>query len=93
MIEAFTQSYLSEQLTRMSLERIRRRRPRAHQRRHENVFEHGALRQQAMVLKDESNLRVAELGNRLRRQLKRILTVERDGALRRRFERAEHVEQ
>ena len=33
-----------------------------HQRRHEHVLEHRALRQQAVILEDEPDLRVAEVG-------------------------------
>jgi hypothetical protein len=43
---------------------------RANQRRHQHVLEHGALRQQAVILEHEADLRVAELGDGGRRSAK-----------------------
>ena len=64
-----------------------------HQRRHEDVFKNGALRQQAMILKDEPDAGVSEIRQRGGGEIERILPIEGDGPLRRRLECAEHVQQ
>jgi hypothetical protein len=46
--------------------------------RHQHVLEHRALRQQAVILKHEPDLRVAEIGESAGRQRERILPAERD---------------
>ena len=80
-------------------ERARRRagssacaRRRRHQRRDQNVLEHRALRQQAVVLKDEADLALRNSASAAGRA-RRIPAAERDGAGRRRLECAQDVEQ
>src|SRR5262249_6094382 len=77
--------------------RARRVRPRLRFRRNErgneNVLEHRALRQEAVILEDETDLPVAERGERVRWELERIAPVERHTPGGRRLERAEDVEQ
>ena len=58
---------------------------------HEDVFKHGALRQQAVVLKHEPDCRVPEVRQVLLAERERVSALERDLAFRRRFERAKHV--
>ena len=45
------------------------------QRRHEHVLEHGALRQQTVILKDEADFTVAEVRDGRRPERERILPV------------------
>jgi hypothetical protein len=61
--------------------------------RQQDVFGGGALREQVVVLKDESDPRAAELGEQARIERERVDPVKRDGAARRPVERAEDVEQ
>src|SRR5262245_58906067 len=65
----------------------------SHERWHEDVFEHRALRQQAVILKDESDLGIPEIGERSRRQGEWVATAQRDLTARWRLERAEHIQQ
>jgi hypothetical protein len=51
------------------------------------------LRQQTVILKDESDLLVAECGHRRLAQLERVLLVERDRPRSRRLQRADYIEQ
>ena len=55
----------------------------------EHVLEHGALRQQTVILEDESDLRVAETREVGRAERERDLAAQRDGAGGRRLERAQ----
>ncbi len=71
----------------------RRRIGLAHQCRDENVLQHGALREQAMILKHEADLAIPERRERLGRELVRILTRDTDRAARGRLESANDVEQ
>jgi hypothetical protein len=64
-----------------------------HQRRHQNVLEHRALRQQAVILKHESDLLVAKVREIGGPERKRVTTVQGDTARGRRLERAKHVQQ
>jgi len=57
------------------------------------VFEHRALRKQAVILKDESDLGVAKPGQLPRVELVRVAAAKRDRARCRRLERAKNVEQ
>src|ERR1039458_4001411 len=59
MIEAIAQAHLHEQAARAIDVAVAI--PR-NQRRHQHIFEHGALRQQAMILKDEADGLIAERG-------------------------------
>ena len=61
------------------------------ERRRQHVLNHRALWQQAMVLKNETDLLVAKGGELLSVEYERILTVELDLSARWRFERAEQV--
>ena len=63
------------------------------QRRNQDVLEHRQLRQQAMVLEDESNRAVAERRHLGGIERERVAAVDRHGTGRRRFERAEDVEE
>jgi hypothetical protein len=63
------------------------------QRRGEHILDYGTLRQQAVILKDETNALVSEDGQLAGRELKWILTVERNHAFAWRFERSENVKQ
>ena len=59
----------------------------------EDVFQHGALRQEVMVLKDETDVPVAVVGEAAFAEGERILAVEPHGAGSRPVERAEDVQQ
>ena len=61
--------------------------------RREHIFNHGTLRQQAVVLKHKTDLLITKSGKLFRVQQERILTAERHRAARRWFERAYHVKQ
>ncbi len=64
----------------------------SYERRHEHVLEHAALRQQAVVLKHETDFLVAECREVFRRQAEWIHSAERHSPGRRRLERAEDIE-
>ena len=63
------------------------------ERRNQDVLEHRALRQQAVILEDEADLLVAERRQGGGVERERFSAVERDRARGRRLERAEDVEQ
>jgi hypothetical protein len=63
------------------------------ERRHQDVLDDRALRQQAVILKDEADLLVAEVRQLGGRQRERVAAVERHRAGRGGLERAQDVEQ
>src|ERR1043165_4295162 len=91
MTDPRTESHLVQQISGALIDRTIHR--RGNERRREHVFDHGALRQQAMVLKNEPNALIAKRGELSRIENKRILIVEGDGSIGRWFERAEHIQQ
>ena len=66
---------------------------RADERRHQHILEDGALRQQTVILKNESDLFVAEGGEGFGRQLEWILALEVNGTGCRRLERTKDIEE
>src|ERR1700680_3130523 len=67
--------------------------PGRNQRRGQHVLENRTLRQQAVVLKDESDLLVAERGELSFLQQKRIVAIELHFAGSRRLERSQDIEE
>src|SRR4029453_7200720 len=65
----------------------------SHERRRQHVLEHRALRQQRVVLEHEADFTIAEGCLFSLTHPEGILAAQRDGARRRRFERAEDVEE
>ena len=63
------------------------------ERRREHVFEYAALRKQTVILKDETDFLVAEDGEFFFTQAERVAPVELHAPARRRFQRAENVEE
>ena len=64
-----------------------------HERRHQHIFQNGALRQQMMILKDEADPTIAERGQFWLGKCEGVGPFQRDGAARGLFERAENVQQ
>lgn len=90
MIEAVREAHLIEQLLRAMLY-VGLVGP--HHRRYQDVFEHGALGQQAMILKHKADFFVAERRGVLVGKCVRIAAIELDFARSRRLQRAQDVEQ
>ena len=63
------------------------------QRRDQNIFENRTLRQQAVVLEDEPDRGIAERGQFVGPELKRVAPVERHGTGGRGLERAQEIQQ
>src|ERR1039458_2276247 len=90
MIEAIAQADLCQQVARTVDVAVAI--PR-NQRRHQHIFEHGALRQQAVVLKDEADCPIAERRQLFLGERERIASIERDRTGSGLFQPAEDVEE
>ena len=95
VVEALAEAHPREQLPRASLEVGGRGTPspRGDQRRHEDVLQHRALRQQVVLLEDEADLAVAKGGEVGLGQREGVAPEERDLTRGGRLERAQDVEE
>jgi len=89
VVDSTGESHLLHELSRPPCVMFTRR----DQRRDEHVLENGTLREQAMILEDKSDHLVPKGRQLVRRELKWATAIEHDLPCRRRFKRAQDVQQ